>query len=113
MQLIRISRVALVLYLSGFGFAQSPVRDQPVVSPPAIGGGSFSGATVMEAEPRGNEPEPHKAKLGLLEYSTDFAWTQLPATDLSTAGAKTVSLVACPMGVIGSEMFYDVYISGT
>ncbi|PYX40161.1 MAG: hypothetical protein DMG81_07225, partial [Acidobacteria bacterium] len=47
------------------------------------------------------------------KYSTDFAWTQSPTTDLSTAGAKTVSLAACPAGVVGSETFYHVYIAGT
>jgi hypothetical protein len=58
-----------------------------------------------------------------LKYSTDFGWTQTPATDLSTAGAKTVSLAACPSGVKGTDLlytggpttnpFYYVYISGT
>ncbi len=48
-----------------------------------------------------------------IKYSTDFAWTQSPTTDLSTAGAKTVSLASCPAGVVATEVFYYVYIAGT
>ena len=58
-----------------------------------------------------------------VKHATDFAWTQSPATDLSTPGAKTVSLAACPSGVKGTDplysggpstnAFYYVYISGT
>jgi hypothetical protein len=48
-----------------------------------------------------------------IKYATDFAWTQNPAADLSTAGAKTVTLTACPPGVSGTEAQYYVYISGT
>lgn len=48
-----------------------------------------------------------------IKYATDFSWTQSPATDLSTAGAKTVSLAACSLGVSGTEPEYSVYIAGT
>jgi len=48
-----------------------------------------------------------------IKYATDFAWTQSPSADLTTAGAKTVSLTVCPPGVTGSEPQYYVYISGT
>jgi hypothetical protein len=48
-----------------------------------------------------------------IKYATDFAWTQSPSADLSTAGAKTVTLTACPPGVSGAEPQYYVYISGT
>src|SRR5271165_6271311 len=48
-----------------------------------------------------------------IKYATDFAWTQSPSADLSAAGAKTVTLAACPTGVSGSEPQYYVYISGT
>jgi hypothetical protein len=48
-----------------------------------------------------------------LKYATDFAWNQSPSTDLSTPGAKTVSLSACLPGVTGTEPQYYVYITGT
>jgi len=48
-----------------------------------------------------------------VKYATDFAWNQNPSSDLTTAGAKTVSLTSCPAGVKGSESQYYVYIAGT
>ncbi|MGC2196940.1 MAG: hypothetical protein WA628_19855, partial [Terriglobales bacterium] len=76
------------------------------------------GQVVTYDAPSGKyKPKPGTggATPGMLavKHSTDFAWTQSPVTDLSTAGAKTVSLAACPAGVVGSETFYYVYISGT
>jgi hypothetical protein len=76
------------------------------------------GQVVTYDAPAGKyKPKPGTGEVtpGMLavKYSTDFAWTQSPTTDLSTPGAKTVSLAACPAGVVGSEPFYYVYISGT
>lgn len=48
-----------------------------------------------------------------IKYATDFSWSQNPSADLSAAGAKTVTLAACPPGVSGSEPQYYIYISGT
>jgi len=48
-----------------------------------------------------------------IKYASDFAWTQSPTADLSVAGAKTVPLAGCPVGVSGTESQYYVYISGT
>ena len=48
-----------------------------------------------------------------IKYATDFAWTQSPSANLSSAGAKTVTLTACPLGVTGTEPQYYVYIAGT
>ena len=48
-----------------------------------------------------------------IKYATDFSWTQSPTSDLSTPGAKTVSLASCPTGVKGSEPEYYVYVAGT
>jgi hypothetical protein len=48
-----------------------------------------------------------------VKYATDFAFTQNPSSDLSTAGAKTVTLAACAPGVTGAEPWYYVYVSGT
>jgi hypothetical protein len=48
-----------------------------------------------------------------IKYASDFAWTQSATADLSTAGAKTVTLTACPLGVSGAEPQYYIYISGT
>jgi hypothetical protein len=53
------------------------------------------------------------AGMQAVKYSSDFNWSQTPATDLSTPGAKTVSLVACSPGVKASELEYYVYISVT
>jgi hypothetical protein len=48
-----------------------------------------------------------------IKYATDFAWSQNNSGDLSTAGAKTLTLTSCPPGVSGTESQYYVYISGT
>ena len=48
-----------------------------------------------------------------VKYAPDFAWTQSPSADLSTAGAKTLNLSSCPAGVKGSESQYWIYIAGT
>jgi hypothetical protein len=40
-------------------------------------------------------------------------WNSTSSSDLSTAGAKTLSLASCPPGVKGNESEYWVYISGT
>jgi len=53
------------------------------------------------------------AGMQAVKYAPDFNWTQLPAADLSAAGAKTVSLAQCPSGVSASEPQYYVYIAGT
>jgi hypothetical protein len=62
------------------------------------------------------EPKPGggvTAGMQAVKYATDFNWSQLPATDLSTPGVKTVNLTACAAGVTGTEPWYYVYISGT
>ncbi len=48
-----------------------------------------------------------------VKYATDFLWTQSSSTDLSVAGAKTLSLASCPAGVTGTEPQYWIYIAGT
>lgn len=48
-----------------------------------------------------------------IKYATDFAWTQNPSNNLSTAGPQLVNLAQCPVGVTGTEPQYYVYISGT
>jgi len=48
-----------------------------------------------------------------VKYASDFSWTQSPSADLSTAGAKTVTLPACAPGVTGSEPQYYVYVATT
>ena len=47
------------------------------------------------------------------KYATDFQFTLTPSADLSSPGAKTVTLSSCPAGVRGNETGYWVYISGT
>ncbi len=62
------------------------------------------------------EPKPGggvTAGMQAVKYATDFSWSQLPATDLSTPGVKTVNLATCAAGVTGTEPWYYVYISGT
>jgi hypothetical protein len=53
------------------------------------------------------------AGMQALKYATDFAWTQSPSSDLSTVGAKAVTLAGCGPGVKASEPEYYVYIAGT
>jgi hypothetical protein len=53
------------------------------------------------------------AGMQAVKYATDFSWSQSPSTDLSTAGAETVSLAGCAPGTKGSEAEYYVYIAGT
>ncbi|PYX88901.1 MAG: hypothetical protein DMG68_06870 [Acidobacteria bacterium] len=53
------------------------------------------------------------AGMQAVKYATDFAWTATPSDDLSTAGAKTVNLAACPSGVKGSASEYDIRIAGS
>ena len=53
------------------------------------------------------------AGMQAVKYATDFGWSQSPNSNLSTAGAQSVSLAACAGGVTGTEPWYYVYISGT
>jgi hypothetical protein len=48
-----------------------------------------------------------------IKYASDFTWTLTNSADLSTPGAKTISLASCSPGVTGTEPKYYVYISGT
>ena len=52
------------------------------------------------------------AGMQAIKYATDFAWNQSNGADLSTAGAKTLTLATCPLGVSGAEPQYYVYVSG-
>src|SRR5882757_4092826 len=47
------------------------------------------------------------------KFATDFQFTLTSTTDLTTAGAKTVTLTSCPAGVRGDEADYWVYVAGT
>jgi len=53
------------------------------------------------------------AAMQSVKYSGDFAFSATASTDLSTVGAKTVSLASCPSGVKGSEKYYYLCIAGT
>ena len=53
------------------------------------------------------------AGMQAVKYASDFLWSRNPSADLSSAGAKTVSLTSCPAGVKGTESAYYVYVSGT
>ncbi|HSS96726.1 MAG TPA: hypothetical protein VLK33_06845, partial [Terriglobales bacterium] len=53
------------------------------------------------------------AGMQAVKYAVDFSWSQSPTADLSTPGAKTITLSACPAGVKASEPQYYVYIAGT
>ena len=90
---------------------------------------SIQGVTVSTAAPSDGQvitydaastsykPKPGgtglTAGMQATKYATDFGWSQSPATDLSTPGAKSVSLASCASGVKGSEPQYWVYIAGT
>jgi hypothetical protein len=125
MLLRRTRRVALTVLFSGLGFAQGPVREHPVALPQSIdiGRDNSSRAISGPGQSTTHDPDLHATKPEFLKYSTDFAWAQSPSSDLSTPGAKTVSLPACATGVKGTDLvytggptvnpFYYVYIAGT
>lgn len=68
-----------------------------------------AGSGTYKAKPGGGVSMGMQA----IKYASDFNWAQTPGTDLSAAGAKTLSLAVCPPGVSGSEPQYFVYLSGT
>jgi hypothetical protein len=49
----------------------------------------------------------------VVRTATDSNWRQSPSSVLSSAGRNSVTLSPCPTGVIASEPWYYVYISGT
>lgn len=53
------------------------------------------------------------AGMATVKYAPDFNWSQSPSANLTTPGAQTVSLTACPAGVTASEPNYYVYLSTT
>lgn len=76
---------------------QVPTYDAPSGSyKPKTGGGSGLTAGMLA-----------------VKFATDFAWSKSPSTDLTSPGAKTVSLSSCPSGVKGTESAYYVYIAAT
>jgi hypothetical protein len=52
------------------------------------------------------------AGMQAIKYAPDFNWSQSPTGDLSVAGNNTVTLSACPPGVLATEAQYYVYIAG-
>jgi hypothetical protein len=89
---------------------------------------SIQNVSVDPAAPSDNQVITYEASTGMykpkagggvtagmqaVKYAPDFNWSQAPSADLSTPGAKTVNLGACPFGVKGSEPEYYVYIAGT
>ena len=48
-----------------------------------------------------------------IKYASDLGWSSTPSADLTSPGAKIVSLSSCPPGVRGNEPEYWVYVSGT
>lgn len=49
----------------------------------------------------------------MVRTPSDLNWRQSPTSGLSSPGRNSVTLVPCPPGVIASEPWYYVYISGT
>ena len=45
--------------------------------------------------------------------ASDLNWRQSPNSPLSSAGSRSITLDACPPGVIAAEPWYYVYISGS
>jgi len=113
--------IVLTMLLAPCCLAQIRESDAPAAAPRMAAGLSHDNSSngvstsAQEETTITRKPETHAATPGMLalKYSTDFAWTQSPSTDLSTPGAKKVSLASCPAGVVGSEPFYYVYITGT
>jgi len=46
-------------------------------------------------------------------FAADFQFSATPTADLTSPGAKTVTLTSCPGGVRGDDTDYWVYVSGT
>jgi hypothetical protein len=89
---------------------------------------SIRGVPVNAAAPADNQvltyvasagqyqPKPGgglSAGMQAVKYASDFNWSQSPTGDLSVAGNNTVTLSACPPGVLATEAQYYVYIAGT
>jgi len=49
----------------------------------------------------------------MVRTPSDLNWRQSPTSELNSPGKNSVTLVPCPPGVIASEPWYYVYISGT
>jgi hypothetical protein len=49
----------------------------------------------------------------VVRSAVDFNWRQSPSSGLNSAGRNSVTLAACPAGVIAAEPAYYVYISGS
>lgn len=67
--------------------------------------------TVAQAQ-TAEEANRDSARVEQVRYTSEFVWSQTPATDLSAPGQRTVSLSSCPGGVKGDQPEYWVYISG-
>ena len=60
-------------------------------------------ATAADSEPLATN---------VVRSATDLYWRQSPASPLESRGKNTVTLSPCPPGVIATEPWYYVYISG-
>jgi len=88
-----------------------------VVPPTELGSGSASNGSCLHGDSTwggcGGSGSGLTPGMQAIKYATDFSWSQSNVADLSTAGAKTLTLATCPPGVTGSEAQYYVYIAGT
>jgi hypothetical protein len=57
-------------------------------------------------------PDAGPLATNLVRSATDFNWRQSPVSRLASPGHNSVTLDACPPGVIAAEPGYYVYISG-
>jgi hypothetical protein len=62
-------------------------------------------STLAGASPRSDA--------GGMKYVSDYDWSSAPAGSLGGPGVKTVTLAACPAGVIGKQPHYWVYLSAS
>src|SRR4051812_48726419 len=62
-------------------------------------------STLAGASPRSDA--------GGTKYVSDYDWSSAPAGSLGGPGVKTVTLAACPAGVIGKQPHYWVYLSAS
>jgi hypothetical protein len=88
-----------------------------VVPPTELGNGSANNGSCLHGDSTwggcGGTGSGLTPGMQAIKYATDFSWSQTNVADLSAAGAKTLTLAACPPGVTGSEPQYNVYITGT
>lgn len=84
-----------------------------VVPATQLGSGIASNSSCLHGDATWSGCGSGSSGVQAIKYASDFNWFQGNSADLSSAGAKTLTLSTCPLGVTGSEPQYYIYVSGT